>query len=496
MSLKVYNTLSRKIEDFNPITPGEVKMYCCGPTVYDLLHVGNFRGAVFYNLLRNHLENIGYKVNYVYNFTDIDDKIIKKANDENTSAPEIASKYIEEFWKDFNDLRLKPHSKNPRVTESLDSVIKVTSDLINRDKAYEVEGEVFYAIDSFKEYGKLSQRKTEDLLEGTRSEVDKKKRNPLDFTLWKPAKDGEQSFDSPWGLGRPGWHIECTAMIHKHLGEQIDIHGGGIDLLFPHHENEIAQAEGSCDHSPHVKYWIHNNMFTFSGSKMSKSLGNTKTMRAFLEEYHGEIFKFMVLSAHYRSEIDFSDQAIQKAIQGLSRIYSALSTAQEMIDENNKPEAETEKTKSFSLDLKNKENEILDLLNDDFATPRVFALFFDIIRSFNQLVPSNSKKTGEAKVISKILIDFLKKQGSTLSLFEEAPYADFLKNLDKILLKKTDLSEEEIKESILKRLEAKKNKDFKTADEIRDSLLKSFVLLKDNPNGTTSWEIDKVNFFK
>ncbi len=494
MSLKIYNTKSRKLEIFEPLDPPRVKMYCCGPTVYDLLHVGNFRGAVFYNLLRNHLESQGYQVNFVYNFTDIDDKIIKRANDENISPTEVAEKYINEFRKDFDALKLRPHSINPKVTESIAAVVEVIEDLIKNETAYVVDGEVFYSIKNFKDYGKLSGRKPDELLEGTRKEVDSKKRDALDFTLWKPAKEGEQSFDSPWGKGRPGWHIECTAMIRKHLGKQIDIHGGGLDLLFPHHENELAQAEGCSHAGNHVKYWVHNNMFTFSGSKMSKSLGNIKTMRAFLEDYHPEIFKFIVLGAHYRSEAEFTDQAIQKSMEGLSRIYTALHRASSNAS-NEKINASLKGDASkFEAFIKEKRQEACGHLNNDFATPKVFSVFFETVRQFNQLVPAQKKLTPEGKEISLILLEFFSGFEKTFAMFTEKPYGKFLTELDAILLKKLSISEDEIKNLIEKRAQAKAAKDYAQADAHRDELSKNMISIKDGPEGTT-WEVNKTDFF-
>ena len=494
MAFKLFNTLNKTLEDFKPLKAPLVKMYCCGPTVYDLLHVGNFRGAVFYNLLRNHLEDLGYEVQFVYNFTDIDDKIIKKAKTLNTTPSEISEKYIKEFFKDFNTLKLKPHSINPKVTESLDEVIRVIQTLIDNKKAYCVDGEVFFSIESFETYGKLSGRKTDELLNGVRKSVDTKKKNPLDFSLWKPAKTDEQSFDSPWGKGRPGWHIECTAMIHKHLGEQIDIHGGGLDLLFPHHENEIAQAEASCPGKQHVKYWVHNNMFTFSGSKMSKSLGNTRTMRAFLDEYPGEIFKFMVLSAHYRSEIDFSDQSIIKAMDGLSRVYSALSKASEHAHNQKIDATLTGDALKFEEYIKEKTVSVLDHYNNDLATPKVFADFFDVVRHFNSLVPNNTKLTPEKKEISCIILEFFENQSKKLSLFNEKSYREFLKSMDHLLIEKMNLKAEWIEKRINFRLEAKTNKDYSLADTIRDELTSKGLLLKDHNEGT-DWEVDRAYFF-
>jgi len=471
-------------------------MYCCGPTVYDFLHVGNFRGAVFYNLLRNHLENSGYQVTYVYNFTDIDDKILKRAADENTTPNEIAEKYISEFRKDFDALKLRPHSINPRVTESLDTIVEVIQDLINNGTAYEANGEVFYSISDFKDYGKLSQRKPDELLEGTRKEVDSKKKNPLDFTLWKPAKNkDEQAFDSPWGPGRPGWHIECTAMIKKHLGSSIDIHGGGLDLLFPHHENEIAQAEGCAHGDEYVKYWVHNNMFTFSGSKMSKSLGNIKTMRSFLDDYPAEIFKFIILGSHYRSEAEFTDSAIQKAMEGLSRIYSALAQAKKNA-ENDSVDAKLEdQAENFEKYIDERKNEILKHLDNDFATPKVFSAFFDVVRKFNTVAPANKKLSPALKEISFIMLEFFESLSETFALFQTKNFEGFLKKLDQVLLKKMNLEASKVEDLILKRSEAKAAKDYKAADQHRDELVAMMISIKDSPEGT-SWEVNKAEFFK
>ena len=494
MSLKIYNTLSRKIEDFKPLNAPQVKMYCCGPTVYDFLHVGNFRGPVFYNLLRNHLENSGFQVNYVYNFTDIDDKILNRAKDENTTSEKIAQTYIDEFWKDFDALKLRPHSVNPKVTESLAAIVDVIQNLIDQGVAYEVEGEVFYSISKFEDYGKLSQRNPDELLEGSRKEVDSKKKGALDFTLWKPAKDGEQSFDSPWGKGRPGWHIECTAMIRKHLGNEIDIHGGGLDLLFPHHENEIAQAEGCAHGSQYVKYWVHNNMFTFSGAKMSKSLGNVRKMRDFLDSYHPEIFKFIVLGSHYRSEAEFTDQAIQKAMEGLNRIYSALSIADKNA-QNKKVDAELiDEALKFEGFVESKKKEILKHLDNDFATPKVFSVFFEVVREFNSLASPNKKLTPQSKEISLILLEFFAGQKETFALFQEEDFDGFLRSLDQILLKKMNLEESKIEELVAQRTEAKANKDYTAADKFRDELKSMMIMIKDSPEGTT-WEVNKTDFF-
>lgn len=490
MSLIIHNTLTNQREPFVPHTPGEVKMYCCGPTVYDYLHVGNFRGAVFYNFVRNWLEHLGYKVTFAYNFTDIDDKIINRAQKENTSPEKIVDTYIEAFWQDFKSLKLRPHDINPRVTESLDAIFEVIQGLIANDKAYVVEGEVFYAVHNFADYGKLSNRKLEELESGHRIEADPKKRNPLDFTLWKPAKEGEISWDSPWGAGRPGWHIECTAMIFKHLGHSIDIHGGGLDLVFPHHENEIAQAEG-CTHKPYAKYWVHNNMFTFDGAKMSKSLGNIRTMHSFLEEYPGEVFKFLTLSSHYRSQTEFSQKTIINSITGLCRIYEALKSASGFAN-SNKAAQNGNDAQKFKDTLEQGRRSITESFNDDFNTAKAMASIFEIVRTYNNVCPSGSKLTPEKVQISKDFLQFIKDIGSLLSLFQE-PADEFLKNMDQILATKLQLDIPKIEAQVAARVEHKKAKDFAKADEVRNSLLAQGILIRDGLEGST-WEINKQMF--
>lgn len=486
MELKVYNSQSQKKEVFTPLVEGEVKMYCCGPTVYDFLHVGNFRGAVFYNFVRNWLEHEGYKVSYAYNFTDVDDKILNRAKQEGVSAKEIADRYIKEFWVDFKALHLSPHTYNPKVTEHMQDIIALIQGIIDKDRAYVVDGEVFYSIANFEEYGKLSHRHPEDMQSGSRIEVDPKKKSPLDFTLWKPAKEGEEAWDSPWGQGRPGWHIECSAMTKALLGEQIDIHGGGMDLIFPHHENEIAQSEGASD-KPYVKYWIHNNMFTFSGAKMSKSLGNIRTMRSFLEKYNGEIFKYLVLSVHYRSEADFSDASIQNSVAALARVYSALNKACDYASGDT--HLKTPETEKMREQIKQAKDAIEKFFNDDFATPQAMAQLFDTVRLYNQLVPVGAKKKGPAATISQLFYDFVLEFGQPLALFQETP-SEFLRTLDDMLLREKELSREKIEELVQLRMTARKDKDFAESDRIRDQLVAMGIELRDTAEGTL-WEVRK-----
>ncbi|MEZ0391468.1 MAG: cysteine--tRNA ligase [Pseudobdellovibrionaceae bacterium] len=480
--LVVYNTETRKKENFEPYDSKHVKMYCCGPTVYGLLHVGNFRGAIFYNLVRNWLEESGYKVTYVYNYTDVDDKIIDRANKEGKSSDEIAETYIKEFEADFVRLKLRPHDKNPRVTEHMQPIIEMVTDLIEKKKAYVSSGEVLYSIKSFDGYGKLSNRNPDDLKAGVRIEMDQKKHDPLDFSLWKASKPNEPSWPSPWGPGRPGWHIECSAMAKSLLGEQIDIHGGGMDLIFPHHENEIAQSEG-CSGKHYVKYWLHNNMINFSGSKMSKSLGNIKTARSFMDEYNPEILKYMMLSVHYRSISDFGEHGIEQAVHGLARIYSALATAESLKGSEIAPEAGFEKITSEAW------VKITEALNDDFNTPEAFARVFEVIRTFNSQVKRGMKLSpavsGKAVSLQKFILRF----GKLLSLFLE-PAQEFLVTLDDMLLKKKGLDRAQIDRLVAERSQARESKDFTKSDELRNQLVQIGISVSDTPAGS-EWEVAK-----
>jgi cysteinyl-tRNA synthetase len=488
MSLKVYNTLSRSKEDFQSLEAGKVKMYCCGPTVYDFLHVGNFRGAVFYNLVRNWLEKSGYAVNYVYNFTDVDDKILNRAVKENKTPKEIAETFIAEFWKDFLALKLKPHTSNPRVTEHMDGIVRLIETLIANGKAYVVNGEVLYSIKAFPTYGQLSNRNPEDMRSGVRIEVDAKKQDPLDFALWKPAKPGEQSWPSPWGEGRPGWHIECSCMIQDILGEQIDIHGGGMDLIFPHHENEIAQGEGATG-KPYAKYWLHNNMFMFSGAKMSKSLGNIRTMRSFLEEFPGEIFKFLVMSVHYRSESDFSQTTIDNSIAGLARIYSALKNMDEVLSTPVDEKFTSPEVKKIEELLVQSQKTVNDSLDDDFNSSRVLAEIFEVVRQWNQKFKPGMKASLEIKKIGFLIRTFIVSNGELMALFQE-PAVEFLKIVDQMLIRQKNLDVTLIEKLIAQRLEARAQKNYALSDEIRKTLTEMGIEVRDAVGGS-SWEVIK-----
>ncbi len=484
--LKIYNTLGNKLEEFKSITPGEVKMYVCGPTVYNYLHVGNFRGPVFFNFVKNWLTLSGYKVTYALNFTDVDDKIIKRANDENLSATDIAEKYIAEYKTDFKLLGLDPHDHNPKVSDFMPQIIQMTKDLIDKNKAYESKGDVNFRVDSFSDYGKLSGRKTDDLQDGVRIELSDKKETAKDFALWKSAKPTENLrgslWTSPWGEGRPGWHIECSAMVKGLFGDQIDIHGGGLDLLFPHHENEIAQSEG-CNGKHYVNYWLHWNMLNFSGNKMSKSIGNVVTMRNFLEKNHAEIYKWMILSVHYRSVADFSEAAVNNAVGGLAKVYSVLALANSLIQSENKNDENYKK----ELDLA--WSHIEEALNHDFGTPNAFAVMFEQIRKFNTFARRGLKTNPAVSGKCVQFKEFILKFGKLLSLFQE-PAETFLTSLDNKLLEQKKLIRSEIDSIVAERSNARLAKDFAKSDEYRKKLTDLGITVSDLPEGSF-WEVVK-----
>ena len=485
MALKVYDTAKRKKVIFTPLAPPHVKMYCCGPTVYDFLHIGNFRGAVFYNFVRNWLEFSGYRVEYIYNFTDVDDKILNRSQEKGIKPTDLAETYIAEFQKDYQSLGLTPPTRTPKATETIKQIIQLTQALIQKGRAYENEGDVFYSVKSFPPYGYLSGHNTEELIVGARVEVNRKKRDPLDFALWKKAKPEETwSWESPWGPGRPGWHIECTSMIHKYLGQEIDIHGGGTDLIFPHHENEIAQSEGLYEKT-YVRYWIHNNMIALGGDKMSKSLGNLITMREFLKKYPGEIFKYLILSSHYRSIVNFSPKTTKQALASLARLYSGLCKAREISQENEKATPHS----PFLQTLKLKEENITEAFNDDFATPKAMALFFELLKDFEEILDKELSRAEKVWCASQFS-DFFQKYGKVLSLFQEEPPEMFLKKLDDHILQIRNLSRKQIDEMVKERDQARQIKDFKKADRLREGLTEKGILLKDSPQGTL-WEVKK-----
>lgn len=489
--IQVTNSLNGIKEPFVPLEDKKVKMYVCGPTVYNFIHIGNARPLVFFEVVARYLAYRGYSVTRVMNYTDVDDKIIKKASEEGVSSEAISHRYIEEFNKDCESLGLSHPDYQPKVTEHISEIIDLIQCLIEKNHAYvAADGEVFFSVRSFSEYGKLSKKNIDDLQVGARVSPDEKKRDPLDFSLWKPQKNpSEPAWQSPWGLGRPGWHIECSAMALKYLGESFDIHGGGMDLMHPHHENEIAQSEGATG-KIFAKYWIHNNLLTIQSEKMSKSLGNIWLTRDFIDKFTAETLKFFLLSAHYRSTIDFSPELIKEQQSALHRIYKALEKARFWIEVEPStatglsPEARA--VKSFSQKFQNDWNQAME---DDFNTAKVFGMVFDYVRLINTL--TDKRGFAPNKETLALLSSFVEQMGSLskiLNLFGEPP-AQFLNQLRDLHLKEKNLTREEVEDLVMKRIEARKLKDFIKSDSIRDELLKQGIEVMDQGTQGSSWDI-------
>ncbi|MBW2193818.1 MAG: cysteine--tRNA ligase [Deltaproteobacteria bacterium] len=476
MALRIYNTLSRKKELFEPVEPGRVRMYVCGPTVYDSCHIGHARSVVVFDVIARYLRVNGYDVSHVRNFTDVDDKIIDRANLLGIDSQAVAEKYIEEFYRDMDALSVERATIEPRATEHIKPIIKVIDNLMEKGIAYQINGDVYFAVESFKGYGKLSGRRLEDMEAGARVDVDERKRNPFDFVLWKTAKPGEPTWDSPWGKGRPGWHIECTAMSTEYLGEMIDIHGGGKDLIFPHHENEIAQSEAAFGKS-FVKYWVHNGFVNIEQEKMSKSLGNFKMIKDVIKIYHPETVRLFLLSNHYRSPVDFTEQAMIEADSGLEKMYALLERVVRI---------------GFSSDPKEKPageywRLFCEAMDDDFNTARGIGILFVAVREINRTLDENGDTLSPS--IKTACTDILR-IGSILGILSESPEVFFQNKTDKVIEKKS-IDPAAINEMIEKRREARKAKDWKTADEIREKLEKMNIVLEDRSEGTV-WKINKT----
>ena len=460
--MKIYNTLTRKKEEFVPIDKDEVKIYVCGPTVYNYFHIGNARPFVVFDTLRKYLEYRGYNVKFVQNFTDVDDKIINKAREEGVPAGEVSEKYIEEYYKDAASLNVKKATVHPKVTENMDQIIAFVKDLIDLGYAYEVDGDVYYSTRAFKEYGKLSGQNIEDLEAGARIEVGEKKKDPLDFALWKARKtEDEIAWESPWGMGRPGWHIECSTMSKRYLGDTIDIHAGGQDLAFPHHENEIAQSEAHSG-KKFANYWMHNGYITIDNEKMSKSKGNFFTVRDILKSYDGEVIRFFLLSGHYRNPINFSDSLMEQAQNALSRMRNAKSNLNHLIHTCQGKMTERERTALEGFDKYRQE--FIRAMDDDLNTADAISAIFELITAINTAVKDGSSKEFAEKSM-EILMELADVLGLLQQDKEEAPIDD------------------EIKALVEERQEARKNKNFARADEIRDLLKERGITLKDTPQG-------------
>ncbi|BCB95681.1 hypothetical protein JZK55_06030 [Dissulfurispira thermophila] len=488
-SVKIFNTMTGKKEQFSPLVKGKVAMYACGVTVYDYCHIGHARSAVVFDVIRRYLKYKGFDVKYVRNFTDIDDKIIKRASEEGIPWDAVSRKYINEYYIDMDRLGVARADVEPKATDHIKEMIEVIKALIEKGYAYEVsEGDnksVYFSVDKFPEYGKLSKKQQKELLSGARVDVDERKKSPVDFALWKASKEGEPWWDSPWGKGRPGWHIECTAMVIKHLGESIDIHGGGADLIFPHHENEIAQSEAYTG-KPFAKYWVHNGFITIDKEKMSKSLGNFFTIREILDKYDAEVIRFFILSSHYRSPIEFSTEQLYDAEASLERYYSTVARCDDFLsyapDTGKKiPVAELESVLEKFMD------KFEDAMDDDFNTALAIGNIFELVREVNKFL--DLKPSGQAaNALIKKAMDMFKTVGEVLNLFNRTP-AQW--NIDLLRSKKIPLTESEIQDKIQQRTIARQNKDWAKADAIRKELDEKGIILEDKKD-RTDWKV-KVN---
>ena len=467
--MKIFNTLTRRKEEFVPLEEGKVKMYVCGPTVYNLIHIGNARPMIIFDTVRRYMEYKGYEVNYVSNFTDVDDKIIKKAIEEGVSAEEISTRYIKECKKDMADMNVKPATTAPQATQEIQGMIDMIQTLIDKGYAYPAaDGTVYFRVKKFKEYGKLSHKNLDDLQSGFRSlkvSGEDQKEDPLDFVLWKPKKEGEPSWPSPWCDGRPGWHIECSVMSKKYLGEEIDIHAGGEDLIFPHHENEIAQSE-CCNGKIFAIYWMHNGFLNIDNRKMSKSLGNFRTVRQIGEQYDLQVLRFFMLNAHYRSPLNFSADLMEAAKNSLERILEAAGKLSDRKD-NAAVENITEEELALLKEAEGFVTKFEAAMDDDFNTADALAAIFELVKFANTNVNENSSKEFAAGLYEELF-----KLSDVLGLKIE---------------KKEEILDKEIEDLIQERQAARKAKDFKRADEIRDELLKKGIILKDTREGV-KWQ--------
>ena len=462
--MKIYNTLTRKKEEFVPIEEGQVSMYVCGPTVYNYFHIGNARPFVVFDTMRKYLEYRGYKVKYVQNFTDVDDKIINRAKEEGLTAGEVSEKYIDEYYKDAAALNIKKATVHPKVTETIPDIIKFIQDLIDLGYAYESDGDVYYRARKFEGYGKLSGKNIDDLISGARIAVGEKKEDPLDFALWKARKeDSEIAWESPWGMGRPGWHIECSTMSKKYLGDTIDIHAGGQDLQFPHHENEIAQSEAHSG-KPFAHYWMHNGYINIDGIKMSKSLGNFRTVRDLLGAYDGEVLRFLILSGQYRGPIDFGEEILTQSQNGLNRMRNAKSNLKHLIATGSGTMTREEKETLAGFDRFREK--FIEVMDDDLNTADAISVIFELITAVNTAV-----KDGASKEFAQKCLDLLMELATILGLLQQDPEAEV-----------TEV-DPEIQALIDERQAARKAKNFARADEIRDQLKAKGITLKDTPQG-------------
>jgi cysteinyl-tRNA synthetase len=493
MALQVYNTLTRGKEEFTPFEPEHVKLYVCGITAYDYCHIGHARSAIVFDVIYRYLLHLGFRVTYVRNFTDIDDKIINRANDEGCDYRAVADKYIDAFHQDMRALDVLPPTMEPLATQNIQQMIDIIQRLMNKGIAYQADpgSDVYFAVERFSEYGRLSGRMLEDMLAGARVDVDEHKRNPLDFVLWKAGKPGEPAWESPWGRGRPGWHIECSAMGNRYLGNTFDIHGGGKDLVFPHHENEKAQSEAAFD-APFVRYWLHNGFVNINNEKMSKSLGNFFTIRDVLQQVHPEALRLFVLSKHYRSPVDFTEETIADAERGLEKLYGTLAAAQDRLPQP------TDEFPDKALQAQDQELHeavtqlpqlFAEAMNNDFNSAQAIGHLFGVQRHLQRFLDrfGMKKLKGPAAALAAKGAAALRQNSQILGLLGREPHT-FFEEQKRLKIKTTGLSAEEVEQLIQMRQNARQAKNFAEADRIRSELESKGVQLEDSPQGTR-WRV-------
>ena len=466
MTLKIYNTFTRKKKEFIPLKKGEVGMYVCGPTVYNYIHIGNARPFIIFEVVRRFLKFKGYRVRYIQNLTDIDDKMIDKAKELKITVSELAEKFIQEYFVDADSLNIERADVHPRATEHIKEIIKLVKGLEKKGYAYEIDGDVFFDVSKFKDYGKLSDQNIEELKMGARVKINKRKKGAIDFALWKRAKEGEPSWESPWGKGRPGWHIECSAMSMKYLGKSFDIHTGGSDLVFPHHENETAQSEAYTNQQ-FVRYWMHNGYLCLNNQKMSKSLGNTMKIRDITQKYKGEVIRYFILSAHYRNPLNFSEEQLQQAESSLQRLTNTIFNVKHLLKKNKFIKSKYKDDELILEKRKENEQKFVEAMDDDFNTPVALSRLFDFAREVNIYLNSSSPKN--KSVLKNILKFYQELAGKVLGILKD--------------FNQEESFEQEIKKLIEEREEARKERNWVKSDRIRDKLREKGILLEDTPEG-------------
>lgn len=489
MSIKVHNTLSGKKEALQPIEPGHIKLYVCGITSYDYCHIGHARSALAFDMIVRYMRYRNLKVTYIRNFTDIDDKIINRANEQGTSSEKLAQRFIDEFYTDMDKLGVDRPSMEPKATDHIEEMVDLISDLIEKGMAYQSGNDVYFSVEKFDDYGKLSRRNLDDLRAGARISINDAKKNPMDFVLWKGSKPGEPKWESPWGEGRPGWHIECSAMSRKYLGETFDIHGGGKDLVFPHHENELAQSEGA-NGQKFVNTWIHHGFVTIKDVKMSKSLGNFLTIRDILKHYHPEVLRFFIYSTQYRNPLDFSESAMKDATVGLDRLYECVANIESLNTSSADPDVISIITQKDSDKLNSLEQRFQDAMDNDFNTAQAQGILFDTAKILNKVkkqLPSPPSKSDVDTLVSTISL--MKALASIMGILTENA-STYLANKKEALLADLTINEDQINSYIAERISAKQNKDWARCDEIRDLLIEQKIELKDGADGTT-WTVKR-----